>query len=182
MAILTPALNQLGHLWAFMPSLGFVENWRKTRAGLDDLARIVRVEIDVVRSYDRAIKKVGHPGTADQLAQFRNEHSQHLVDLFASRRLASRFPKRLREEGKLRHAGFEGSVGLADDTESALREVLAVEEVCSRGWFALAATLPPGLGPIVERIREDERRHLRFLKKLIETRVWELEESVPETP
>lgn len=180
MAILAPAFNHLGQLWAFMPSLGFVDRWRKTRTGLDDLARIVRVEIDVVRSYDRAIRKVAHPGTADQLAQFRNEHSQHLVDLFSSRRVASRFPKRLRDEGNRRHSGFEGPVGLAGDTEAALREVLAVEEVCSRGWLALSATLPPGLGAIVERIREDERRHLRFVKKLIETRVWELEESVPD--
>lgn len=182
MATLLPALR----FWRILsrPSLGFVERWRKSRAAINLLVRGAQVEIEVLRSYDRAIRKVGHPGTADQLAQFRNEHAKHLEDLFASRQIAKRFPRRLREAAHARHEGFQGRVALADDTEGALREVLGVEEVCSRGWAALspADRLPRGLGPLVRRIAEDERRHLRFVKKLVDTRVWELEESVPDLP
>lgn len=170
-------------LWNFVPSFQFVTRWRKRRATLRGIARAVQVEIEVLRSYDRAIRKVGHPGTADQLAQFRNEHAKNLQDLFASHQIAKRFPRRLRTEGRSRHPGFAGRVAMADDTEGALREVLAVEEVCSRGWAALAIDeLPSGLATQLRRINDDERRHLRFLRKLIETQVWDLEENVPETP
>lgn len=170
-------------LWSFVPSFPFVTRWRRRRAALGAIARAAQVEIEVLRSYDRAIKKVGHPGTADQLAQFRNEHAKHLQDLFASHQVARRFPRRLREEGRSRHEGFTGRVAMADDTEGALREVLAVEEVCSRGWDALTIDeLTPKLGKLARRINEDERRHIRFLRRLIDTRVWDLEENVPETP
>jgi hypothetical protein len=170
-------------LWSFVPSFQFVTRWRKRRTALAGITRAAQVEIEVLRSYDRAINKVGHPGTADQLAQFRNEHAKHLQDLFASHLIARRFPRRLREEGRSRHPGFSGRVAMADDTEGALREVLAVEEVCSRGWDAMSADdLPPVLGKLVTRFNEDEHRHMRFLRRLIDTHVWELEESVPETP
>lgn len=179
MATLSRALR----LWSFFPSFQFVTRWRKRRAALGGIARATQVEIEVLRSYDRAIKKVGHPGTADQLAQFRNEHAKHLQDLFASHEVARRFPRRLREAGRTRHPGFTGRVAMADDTEGALREVLVVEEGCSREWDALAFDeLTPKLGRLARRINEDERRHLRFLRRLIDTHVWDLEENVPETP
>ena len=165
-----------------MAIFGFVGSWWKTRAGLTEIARVLRIEIEVLRSYDRAIGKIGHPGTADQLAQFRNEHAKHVEDLFAWKSLARRFPERLREEVHSRHSGFAGARAITDDTEAALREVRAVEEVALRAWNALEGLLPRGMGALVNRFREDESRHLRFLDKLLDNKVWELEENVPETP
>lgn len=165
-----------------MAIFGFVRSWRETRAGLTELARVVRIEIEVLRSYDRAIGKVGQPGTADQLAQFRNEHARHIADLFAWKALARRFPERIRAEVTAPHPGYPGRIALSDDTEGALREVRAVEEVAMRAWNGLSAVLPRGMGTLVNRYREDEQRHLRFLGKLLDAKVWELEETMPETP
>lgn len=165
-----------------MAIFGFVNSWWRTRAGLTELARVVRIEIEVLRTYDRVIGKVGHPGTADQLAQFRNEHAKHLEDLFAWKSLARRFPERLRNEVHGRHSGFGGAQSMTDDTEGALREVRAVEQIAIRAWNALEGALPRGMGALVNRFREDETRHLRFLDRLLESKVWDLEETVPETP
>lgn len=156
--------------------------WAVSRASIDELARAVTVEREVVASYDRVIPHVGHPGTADQLAQFRNEHAKHLEGLLSWKRLARKFPKRVRAEaiGKTPSSGFGGLLGMSDDTEGALREVRAVEELAQRSWNALSGFLPERVGKLVERLREDEQRHLRFLDRLIQARVWNLEEHVPD--
>lgn len=155
--------------------------WSVSRESLDDLARAVTLELEVVASYDRVIQHVGHPGTADQLAQFRNEHAKHLSELMTWRRLARRLPRRTRQEGTgAPSKGFAGLLGFSDDTEGALREMRAVEELAQRGWAALSGFLPSRIGKLIERIREDEKRHLRFLDRLIQSRVWNLEEHVPD--
>lgn len=154
--------------------------WAVPRTALEDLVRAVTVEREVIASYDRVIPHVGHPGTADQLAQFRNEHAKNLEGFLSWNRIARRFPRNVRKESRGPSSGFAGLLGMSDDTEGALREARAVEENASRTWSALSGNLPERIGKLVERVREDEKRHLRFLDRLIHARVWDLEEHVPD--
>jgi len=164
---------------SFLESLS--QWWSVSRSSVDDLARAVTVELEVIAAYDRVIPHVGHPGTADQLAQFRNEHAKNLSALKSWKRLVRRLPRRTREKrDESPSKGFAGLLAATDDTEGALREVRAVEELAQRGWAGLSGFLPERVGKLVERIREDEKRHLRFLDRLIQSRVWNLEEHVPD--
>lgn len=159
------------------------EWWSVSRDTLDLLTRAFTLELDLLALYDRVLPHVGHPGTADQLAQFRNEHAQHVDSLLAWRPLARRIPRARRNERRrvrTPSTGFGGLLAITDDTEGALHEVRSLEDLAQKTWAALSGTVPERVGRRVERVRADAKRHVRFLNRLIQTRVWDLEEHVPD--
>ena len=156
--------------------------WRERRSLLSDLVGLVRLEIAVVEAYDEAIRQVGLPGPADQLAQFRNEHAKHILDLLdgivpLARKLGPRIRETLRPS-----RGFQG-LRATDGTERALQELRAREVQTRRSWQALPIDrLPATWRALPERFREDEARHLRFLEQMLANRVWTLAEEEYPTP
>ena len=146
--------------------------WRERRSLLSDLVGLVRLEMAVVEAYDEAIRQVGLPGPADQLAQFRNEHAKHILDLLDGIvPLARKLGPRIRETLRPSH-GFQG-LRASDGTERALQELRAREVQTSRSWKALPIDrLPESWRALPQRFREDESRHLRFLEQMLASRVW----------
>lgn len=158
------------------------KDWWRTRPAIRDLAGIIALEIEALRAYDDAISRIGLPGPADQLAQFRNEHAMHLEQMLTlNRRIGRRFGEKVLSSLRVRHPGFQGLV-VTDHTEEAMREILEIEERSWRAWAGYAGLLPKAIAGFVHRFREDEQRHLRFVRSMIDRRIWELGDTQPETP
>jgi hypothetical protein len=157
-----------------------LQAWNDKRALLREIAGTVRLELSIVEAYDVAIREIGLPGPADQLAQFRNEHLAHIQDLIGgirplARRLAGPVQDALRRE----HPNFQG-LRATDGTERALQELRAREAQMKRAWEAITLPLPRSWDVHVRRFCEDEERHVRFLENLLANRVWAFGEAYPE--
>jgi hypothetical protein len=153
--------------------MGLISNWLAKTALLGALGRILPLELALIAAYDRAISRIGVPGTADQLAQFRNEHARHVEELLdISPALARRLAPELRAKLASRHSGWEGGVA-TDHTEEALQEVLLAERRARIAWGRFRSKAPDDTLGMVHRFSADEERHLRFVENLIAARVWE---------
>lgn len=157
--------------------MGMLSTWLEKMAVTGALGRLIPLELGLLAAYDRAIGHVGVPGTADQLAQFRNEHAKHLEELIAGVEAAARLvPQEVRDSLRTRHGGWEGALA-TDRTEEALGEVLAAERKVSEAWGRIRMKPGREISGLISRFRDDEDRHLRFLETLIRTRVWEQAEN-----
>lgn len=143
-----------------------------------DLKRLLDIELTAVHTYDQLIQGMDLPGPADQLAQFRNEHAKHVADLSAVVESLGGKGAVLDADRNVSGSTITGSTG---GTERALRSAQELERLTHSAWSAVQkGRSADAARALIDRCEEDEDRHLRFIEKLIDTRVWDLGERTPD--
>ena len=140
----------------------------------ESLISLAQLDIDAVHAYEQAIEKIGVDHVREQLIQFRNDHQRHVTELSP---LISRLggqPPEFKKDFK----GYliEGMTALRSvtGTEGALKAMKTNEELTNKKYeAALGWELPQDIRQVVSRNRDDERRHLEFVSRCIEQKVWE---------
>lgn len=145
---------------------------------VDDLISLVHLDIDAIHAYDQAIEKIEIQSIKNQLRIFREDHFRHANELSAEVKKMGGTPPEFKKDFK----GFvlQGFTALRSvtGTEGALHAMETNEKLTNATYEkALSWDLPQGVRSIVERNREDERRHLEFIRRAIENRAWETPEA-----
>ncbi len=138
------------------------------------LASLVQLDIDAIHAYQEAIKKIEVPEVREKLTRFKRDHEKHVNDLTPIiRQNGGEVP-----EFKLDLKGYliEGFTTLRSTTgtEGALKAMRTNEHMTNSAYDkALTLTLPVDVRVLVEKNRDDERRHLNYIENMIEQRIWE---------
>lgn len=133
---------------------------------IDALKKLVQLDVDAIGAYEAAIARVGEGEVKDKLSSFRVDHVRHVQDLSALIvRLGGEAPE---QKPDLKGAALKGFTAItsAMGTEAALLAMIANEELTNRSYdAALDLSWEPGERELVEKNREDERRHLAWIKE-----------------
>jgi uncharacterized protein (TIGR02284 family) len=145
-----------------------------TNKVLDKLQSLAHLDIDALGAYTSAIERIDLADVREKLISFRSDHERHISDLS---RLIEEFgaqpPKHSADLKGLFIQGFTAIRSMVGN-EQALKAMKANEEVANRKYAeALELELPEEVRVVIQRNRDDERRHLEYIEKCISTKVWE---------
>lgn len=138
------------------------------------LISLAHLDIDAIHAYTHAIDRINIQDVKETLIRFREDHERH-VQLLSP--MISQFggtPPEFKPDFK----GYliQGMTALRGITgnEGALKAMKTNEELTSRTYGnALSWEMPDDVRSVIVRNHEDERRHLDYINKAIEDRVWE---------
>jgi rubrerythrin len=145
-----------------------------------ELSRLFAVEIDAIQAYSAALPLAGSGPIREEIALFRLEHQRHAVAL----------QQEIVRRGH-RVPDVEPDVkGVVIGALSPPRRALTVEDVLAglRGNEQLTGTLyakalarnpPDDVRELLEGIRADEERHLRWVERALSLRAWEASAAAP---
>jgi hypothetical protein len=137
------------------------------------LRSLAQLDADAVGAYDAAIARVKESLVRERLNDFRVDHVRHVQDLNA---LIQRFggePVELRLD--LKGTAMKGLTAMTSmmGTEAALVAMLGNEEFTNRAYeLALQFDWSPEVGGLIKKHREDEFRHLTWIRDAVRTRPW----------
>jgi rubrerythrin len=137
------------------------------------LRSLAQLDADAVGAYDAAIARVREPLVRERLNDFRVDHVRHVQDLNA---LIQRFggePVELKPD--LKGAAMKGLTAVTSmmGTEAALVAMLGNEEFSNRAYeLALQFDWNPDIRSLIQKNREDEYRHVTWIRDAVRTRPW----------
>ncbi len=129
------------------------------------LRMLARLDVDAIAAYDAAIARVGVDGIKQKLSEFRVDHVRHLEDLNA-------LLAKLDAGPVAQEPAFVGTVlkaataaGSLLGTQSALISMMGNEGLTNVGYdVALRMQWTAEERAVIEKNRQDERRHLAWLR------------------
>jgi demethoxyubiquinone hydroxylase (CLK1/Coq7/Cat5 family) len=137
------------------------------------LRSLAQLDVDAVGAYDAAIARVGESLIRERLNDFRVDHVRHVQDLNA---LIQRFggePVELKMD--LKGVAMKGMTAVTSmmGTEAALVAMLGNEEFTNRAYeLALQFKWSPEVRTLIQKNREDELRHVTWIRDAVRTRPW----------
>ena len=140
------------------------------------LRSLAQLDADAVGAYDAAIARVHEPLVRERLNDFRVDHVRHVQDLNA-------FIQRLGGESVELKPDLKGTamrsltaVTSLMGTEAALVAMLGNEEFTNRAYqLALQFDWGPDIRGLIQKNREDEHRHLTWIRDAVRNRPWQKE-------
>lgn len=140
---------------------------------LKHLEALIHLDIDAVHAYKAAIDRIDLVDVKAKLTEFREDHVRHIRDLS---QLIVRFggvPPKMTPDFK----GFviEGFTALRSmiGNESAIRAMKSNEMLTNKNYDkVLKVDFPTDVKTVIEKNRDDERRHLDYINKCIDVEVW----------
>jgi uncharacterized protein (TIGR02284 family) len=145
------------------------------------LNALIQLDYDAIQAYDRAIAKIETEMIKRDLESFRRDHERHIIDLSDCIRELGGVPEELGRDFK--GVLLEGLTALRSvtGTAGALKAMKTNEEITNKIYDeALGTTLPANIRRVIERNRDDERRHLAYIQRaLTEPRIPRPLESNP---
>ena len=143
-----------------------------------ELSQLVQLDVDAVLAYDRAIGAMGEGLVARELAGFKLDHQRHILEL--SRLLLARGVSPPEVKPDLKGSILGSLTGLRSrfGTEQALQAMRANEQLTTSSYArALAKPFPEDVLATVRQGDADERRHLAWIEKALDQRLWEADEA-----
>jgi len=140
---------------------------------VEKLRSLAQLDVDAVGAYDAAIARVKEPLVRERLNEFRVDHVRHVQDLNAFIRRLGGEPVELRPD--LKGAAMKGLTAMSSmmGTEAALVAMLGNEEFTNRAYeMALAFDWSPEVSGLIKKNREDEYRHVTWIRDAVRTRPW----------
>jgi hypothetical protein len=140
----------------------------------DGLAELVQLDIDAVLAYDRAIGHLEPGATATQLAAFKLDHQRHVLELSKLLLGLNRTPPG--EKPDLRGAILGGMTAFRArlGREQALQAMRSNEQLSTATYARmLAKPFPSDVLEAVRRSAADEQRHLEWIERALDQRIWE---------
>lgn len=137
---------------------------------LDNLKKLIQLDVDATHAYDQAIKNVKEQVVKDKLIQFQSDHRKH-VDLLSAKVLElGGTPPELSSDFKgFMITGFTALRSLTG-TKGAL-EAMETNERLTTSSYEEASKLayPVDVLAIVRSNYADEQRHLSYIREAIST-------------
>lgn len=142
----------------------------------ETLERLVHLDLDAVLAYDRALGAIGHGPIAAQLSEFRLDHQRHVLEFSRLLLAMHRTPPEARPDVMGTILGGVTAVRARLGTGQALQAMRDNEQLTTSTYArALAKPLPPDALELVRRGADDEQRHLAWIERALDERVWERE-------
>ena len=138
------------------------------------LRSLAQLDADAVGAYDAALARIPEPLVRERLNGFRIDHVRHVQDLNALIHELGGTPLELRLD--LKGTAMKGLTAVSSmmGTEAALVAMLGNEEFSNRAYdVALRFDWRPEVRTLIEKHREDERRHVMWIRDAVRTRPWE---------
>jgi rubrerythrin len=142
------------------------------------LRSLAQLDADAVGAYDAALARIQEPLVRERLNEFRIDHMRHVQDLNTLIHQFGGEPVELRPD--LKGAAMKGLTAMSSmmGTEAALVAMLGNEEYTNRAYdLALRFDWRPEVRTLIEKHREDERRHVLWVREAVRTRPWEREHA-----
>jgi len=139
-------------------------------AALNDL---IQLDYDAVQAYERAIARIDNEGIRGELEAFKRDHERHIVTLGDSVRDLGGAPIDLRRD--MKGLLLEGLTLVRSVTgvEGALKAMRTTEEITNDVYDeAFQISMPSTVREVVEQGRDDERRHLAYIQRVIAQITW----------
>jgi uncharacterized protein (TIGR02284 family) len=137
---------------------------------LDNLEKLIQLDVDATHAYDQAIKNVSEQAIKDKLISFQADHRRH-IDLLSAQVLEfGGTPPELTSDFKgFLISGFTALRSLTG-TKGAL-EAMETNERLTTSKYSEACKLafPADVLAIVQSNLADEQRHLSFVREAIST-------------
>jgi rubrerythrin len=141
-----------------------------------ELSSLVQLDLDAVLAYDRAIGAIGDGWLANELARFKLDHQRHVLELSKVLLDMNVNPPQARPDVKGTILGGVTGLRARLGTEQALKAMVPNEELTTSTYArALAKPLPADVLELVRRAYEDEQRHLSWIERAIDQRLWDRE-------
>ena len=135
---------------------------------LDNLNKLIHLDVDAIHAYDQAIKNVSERTVKEKLMLFQTEHRGHIDQLSTKVRELEGTPPELTSDFKgFIISGFTAVRSLTG-TKGAL-EAMETNERLTTSKYAEASKLdfPVDVLAIVQSNWADEQRHLAFVREAI---------------
>jgi rubrerythrin len=137
------------------------------------LVALAQLDVDAVRAYTQAIEKIDVDEIRGRLEHFRRDHERHIQDLTPHIEALGEQPPAHTPDVK--GVLIEGMTALRSitGTEGALKAMRMNEQLTnSRYEAALQSEMPSEVRAVVEKNREDERRHLQYIDHCLKNETW----------
>ncbi len=137
------------------------------------LASLAQLDIDAVHAYEQAIEKVDVAHVKEQLVKYKDDHDRHIRELSAViRRLGGTPPDYSPDFKGFLISGFT-SLRSITGTEGALKAMKTNEKLTNKNYKdATGWDLDPEARQIVDNAYGDEKNHLSYIEKTLDTEAW----------
>ena len=137
------------------------------------LRGLAQLDADAVGAYDAAVSRVDEPIIRDKLNEFRIDHLRHVQELNAFILQFGGEPVELKPDFKGSAMKVATAASSMMGTHAALAAMLGNEEFTNRAYeHALRFEWSPEVRTLVEKNREDERRHVAWIQDALRNRLW----------
>lgn len=143
-----------------------------------ELSELVQLDLDAVLAYDRALEVMSDGFIANELAKFKLDHQRHILEL--SQVLLDMNVKPPEAKADMKGTILGGVTGLRArlGTEQALRAMVPNEELTTTTYARMIAKpFPDDVLALIRRNYADEQRHLTWIRKAIDERIWKQGEA-----
>lgn len=137
---------------------------------LNNIEKLIHLDVDATHAYDQAIKNVNEPMIKDKLVQFQADHRRH-IDLLSAKVLElGGIPPELTSDFKgFLISGFTALRSLTG-TKGALEAMETNEKLTTAKYDeASKKDFPADILSIIQGNLADEQRHLSFVREAIST-------------
>ncbi len=143
---------------------------------IEELTKLYQLDVDAIAAYDAAISALG-PGTiATELSLFKIDHQRHVLELAQVFMGLGKTPPEVTPDVKGAVIGAVTALRSRLGPERALVAMRGNEQLTNTLYArALAKPFPDPILDIVRRGMSDEQRHLTWIERAIDMRLWESE-------
>lgn len=137
---------------------------------IDQLAKLIHLDVDAMHAYDQAIKNINEQIIKDKLTLFQGDHRRH-VDLLSAKvlELGGTPPEPSTDFKGFFISGFTALRSLTG-TKGALEAMESNERLTNSKYEdASRLDLPVDIASVVQSNLSDERYHLSFIREAIAT-------------
>jgi hypothetical protein len=140
----------------------------------DDLVELVQLDVDAVLAYDRAIGAIGEGAVATELSGFKLDHQRHILELSRALLALNRQPPQAKPDVKGTLLGTVTALRSRFGTEQALHAMRGNEQLTTSTYARmLAKPFPDDVLELVRKNFADEQRHLAWIERALDQRLWE---------
>lgn len=141
---------------------------------LKQLESLCQPDIDAVQAYTAAIERIDLLEVREKLTTFRSDHQRHISNLSPFfERFGGSPPRQSPDFKGFLIQGFTAVKSMLGN-ESAIKAMKSNEELTNKTYDrALEENFPKDMKSVIEKNRDDERRHLQYINQCITERVWE---------
>jgi hypothetical protein len=138
------------------------------RAIISLLSSLAQLDIDACHAYRRVVEGVGVPEIRGRLTEFWRDHERHVDELSAEIHRLGGAPPAFERDAKGILIDRFTALRARTGTTGALRALKSNERLTNAAYAAaLREDLPETIGALLKRNREDERRHLDFVREML---------------
>lgn len=143
---------------------------------LNRLNKLLMLDHDAVDAYEQAITRINANSVKTKLREFQADHRRHIDKLNEVIKQYGGTPQNRRDVKGFFIKGMTAIQSMVGD-EMALKAMQTNEKLTNSTYQDALdeLSMPEDIGDIVRRNREDERRHLDWINKALNQRVWEAE-------